>query len=72
VTHGDPGATKLMAYGSPGNAQLGTDLAQGPALGAYKSAARLTSRSATVNGGSLTRLDIDRDALRGAPDAGFE
>jgi hypothetical protein len=33
ATHGDSGAAKLMAHGGPGNAQLGTDLAQGPAPG---------------------------------------
>ena len=33
ATHGDTGAAKLIAHGGPGNAQLGTDLAQGPALG---------------------------------------
>jgi hypothetical protein len=32
-THGDAGATKVLAHGGPGNAQLGTDLAQCPALG---------------------------------------
>ena len=42
ATHGDAGPAKLMADGGPGNAQLGTDLAQGPPW-AYKSAARLTS-----------------------------
>ena len=30
ATHSDAGAAKLMAHGGPGNAQLGTDLAQGP------------------------------------------
>jgi hypothetical protein len=33
AAHGDAGSAKLMAYGRPGNAQLGTDLAQGPTLG---------------------------------------
>ena len=33
VTHGDAGTAKLIAHGCPGNAQLGTDLAQGPTLG---------------------------------------
>jgi hypothetical protein len=33
TTHGDARATKLMTHGGPGNAHLGTDLAQGPALG---------------------------------------
>jgi hypothetical protein len=33
ATHGDAGPAKLMAHSSPWNAQLGTDLAQGPALG---------------------------------------
>ena len=42
ATHGDAGTAKLMAHGGPGNAQLGTDLAQTPTR-AYKSAARLTS-----------------------------
>ena len=30
TTHSDAGAAKLMAHGGPGNAQLGTDLPQGP------------------------------------------
>jgi hypothetical protein len=33
ATHSDAGTPKLMANGGPGNAQLGTDLAEGPALG---------------------------------------
>jgi hypothetical protein len=33
ATHGDTGTVELMAHGGPGKAQLGTDLAQGPALG---------------------------------------
>jgi hypothetical protein len=32
ATHSDAGRAKLMADSSPGNAQLGTDLAQGPTL----------------------------------------
>jgi hypothetical protein len=32
ATHGDAGVAELMAHGGPGNAQLGTDLTQGPAL----------------------------------------
>ena len=32
-THGDAGTTKLMAHCRRRDAQLGTDLAQGPALG---------------------------------------
>jgi hypothetical protein len=32
-THCDAGTTKLLAHRGLGNAQLGTDLAQGPALG---------------------------------------
>jgi hypothetical protein len=32
ATNGDPGATKFMAHGGPGNAQLSTDLAQGQPL----------------------------------------
>jgi hypothetical protein len=33
ATHGDAGLAKLMAHGCPGNAQLGTSLAQTPTLG---------------------------------------
>jgi hypothetical protein len=33
ATCDDAGTPKLMAHGGPGNAQLGTDLAQGPAPG---------------------------------------
>ena len=33
ATHGDPGATELIAHGGRGEAKLGTDLAQRPALG---------------------------------------
>jgi hypothetical protein len=33
ATHSDAGLAKLLAHRGPGNAQLGTDLAQGPALG---------------------------------------
>jgi hypothetical protein len=33
ATHGDAGTLKLLANRAPMNAQLGTDLAQGPALG---------------------------------------
>ena len=33
TTHGDAGATKLVAHRCRREAQLGTDLAQGPALG---------------------------------------
>ena len=33
VTHSDAGTLELMADGAPMNAQLGTDLAQGPTLG---------------------------------------
>jgi hypothetical protein len=33
ATHGDAGMAKLMTHGGPGNAQLGTDLAQRPTLG---------------------------------------
>jgi hypothetical protein len=33
TTHGDASLAKLLAHSSPWNAQLGTDLAQGPALG---------------------------------------
>jgi hypothetical protein len=33
TTHSDAGPTKLLAHRRPGNAQLGTDLAQGLALG---------------------------------------
>ena len=32
ATHGDASAAKLIAHGGPGNAQLGTDLTQCPAL----------------------------------------
>jgi len=37
-----PGTAKLMAYRAPTNAQLGTDLAQGPTLG-VQVGRRLTS-----------------------------
>jgi hypothetical protein len=33
ATQGDAGTAKLMAHAGPRNAQLGTDLAQGPTLG---------------------------------------
>ena len=33
ATHEDAGLAKLLAHRGPGNAQLGTNLAQGPALG---------------------------------------
>ena len=33
ATHGDAGTAKLLADRAPMNAQLGTDLAQGPTLG---------------------------------------
>jgi len=33
ATHGDAGAAKLMGDRGPGNAQLGTDLPQGPTAG---------------------------------------
>ena len=33
ATHGDAGTLELLADRAPMNAQLGTDLAQGPALG---------------------------------------
>jgi hypothetical protein len=33
ATHGHAGTAKLIAHGSPGNAQLSTDLAQAPTLG---------------------------------------
>jgi hypothetical protein len=33
ATHGDASTAKLMAHGAPGNAYLGTDLAEAPTLG---------------------------------------
>jgi hypothetical protein len=53
ATHGDAGLAKLMAHGGPGNAQLGTYLAQAPAL-AVQVGRTLNIHCATVN--SLRRI----------------
>jgi hypothetical protein len=48
ATHGDASATKLLADRSRGNAQLGTDLAQGPAQGVQ------VGRTVNVHGDTVT------------------
>jgi hypothetical protein len=56
ATHSDAGTAKLMAHGSPGNTQLGTDLAQAPTLGVQVSRTldvhcdTVTSLSRTMSG----------------------
>ena len=50
ATHGDAGTTKLLAHRGRRDAQLGTDLAQGPTLGVQ------VSRTLQVHGGSVTSL----------------
>jgi len=47
-THGDTGATKMIVDHVPSNAQLRTDLAQGPALG-VQLCRTLNVHSATLN-----------------------
>ena len=59
-THGDAGTLELLADRAPMNAQLGTDLAEGPALGVQVGCtlnvhgATVTSLSRTVGSPDLT------------------
>jgi hypothetical protein len=53
ATHGDAGPLKLLADRAPRNAQLGTDLAQGPTL-AVQVRGTLNVHGATVT--SLSRI----------------
>jgi hypothetical protein len=55
AAQGDAGTPKLMAYSRPGNAQLGTDLAQGPTL-CVQVGCTLNIHRATV--ASLSRIVI--------------
>ena len=57
ATHGDAGTAKLLAHRGPGNAQLGTDLAQGPTLG-VQVGCTLNVHRATVT--SLSRINWQR------------
>jgi hypothetical protein len=50
ATHGDSGLAKLMAHGGPGNAQLSTDLAQGPTPGVQ------VRRTLNVHGAPLSAM----------------
>jgi hypothetical protein len=65
ATHGDSGLAKLMAHGGPGNAQLGTDLAQTPTLGVQVGCTlnvhgdTVTSRSAASGSFGLRRSPGD-------------
>jgi hypothetical protein len=52
ATHGDAGLAKLMAHGGQGNAQLGTDLAQGPTLGVQ------VRRTLNVHGATVTSISL--------------
>jgi hypothetical protein len=52
ATHGEAGATKLLAHRGPGNAQLGTDLAQGPTLGVQ------ICRTLNIHGATVTNLSL--------------
>ena len=64
-THGDAGTAKLMAHRGRRDAQLGTDLAQGPALGVQVGCtlnvhrATVTSRSAASGSFGLRRSPGD-------------
>ena len=62
ATHGDAGTAKLIADRGPMNAQLGTDLAQGPALG-VQVGCTLNVHRATVT--SLSRIGLPRNSLLG-------
>jgi hypothetical protein len=53
ATHGDASPTKLLADRGPGNAQLGTDLPQGPALAVQ------VGRTLNVHRDTVTSLRID-------------
>jgi hypothetical protein len=65
ATHGDAGPAKLLADRRRGNAQLGADLAQGPALGVQVGCtlnvhcATVTSRSAPSRSFGLRRSPGD-------------
>jgi hypothetical protein len=59
-THGDAGTAKLMAHSGRGNAQLGTDLAQGRAL-AVQVGCTHNIQGATVT--TLSRIGIPRNSL---------
>ena len=65
ATHGDAGATKLLADRRRGNAQLGADLAQGPSLGVQVGCtlnvhgATVTSRCAASGSFGLRRSPGD-------------
>jgi hypothetical protein len=48
ATHGDTGPLELLADRAPMNAQLGTDLAQGPALGVQ------VGCTLNIHGGTVT------------------
>ena len=60
ATHGDAGTAELMAHSGPGKAQLGTDLAQGPAL-AIQLGCTLNVHGATVT--NLSRIGFARNSL---------
>ena len=65
ATHGDAGTSELLADRARMNAQLGTDLAQGPALGVQVGCtlnihgATVTSRSAACGSFGLQRSPGD-------------
>jgi hypothetical protein len=76
ATHGDAGLAKLIAHRGPGTSQLGSDLAQGPALAVQvgctvhfhsatvaRSCAGVTSVGPFRNRAGLTR-SIDADLSR--------
>ena len=62
ATHGDAGTAKLLAHGGRSDAQLGTDLAQGPTLG-VQVGCTLNVHRATVT--SLSRIGFPRNSLLG-------
>jgi hypothetical protein len=57
ATHDDAGPPKLLTHGGPGNAQLGTDLAQAPTL-AIQVGCTLNIHRATVT--SPSRIGFSR------------
>ena len=61
ATHCDADAPKLLADCGRGNAQLGTDLAQGRTLGTQ------VGRTLNVHGGSVTVARPPADLRRMAP-----
>jgi hypothetical protein len=55
ATHGDAGTAKLIAHGCPGNAQLGTDLAQSTNLGVQVGCTLNVHRATVTSHGRIVR-----------------